>query len=79
MCYDLSWNTRFSVIFIKLWLSHRITLVSNSMSNRPDISFQSHIASQLVEQAAMYYASAVLRATLDCFLLNHEIIVDPRQ
>ena len=37
------------------------------------------MASQLVEQAAMYYASIVLRAILDCFLLNHEIIADPRQ
>jgi hypothetical protein len=26
----------------------------------------------------MYYASAVLRATLDCFLLRHEIMVDPK-
>ena len=36
------------------------------------------MASQLVEQAAIYSASAVLRATLDCFLLSHEIMVDPR-
>jgi hypothetical protein len=36
------------------------------------------MASQLAEQAAMYYASVVLSAMLDCFLLYHEIMVDPR-
>ena len=35
--------------------------------------------SQQVEQNAMYSASTVLRETLDCFLLNHEIIADPKQ
>ena len=39
MCFDLSWNIGFSVIFIQLWLSHRITVVSNSRSNRPNINF----------------------------------------
>ena len=77
MCFDLSWNTVFSVIFIQLWLSQRIVVVSNSMSNNLDINFRSHIASQQAKQAAMYSASAILRATLDCFLLNHEIMVDP--
>ena len=73
--YVLRWNTGFSVIFIQLWLSHRITVVSN----KPDITFRSHMASQLAKQAAMYSASAVLRAILDCFLLKHEIIADPKQ
>ena len=36
------------------------------------------MASQLAEHAAMYSASVVLRAMLDCFLLYHEIIADPR-
>ena len=72
-------NTGFYVIFIQLWLSHRITVVSKSMLNRPDISFQIHMDSQLAKQAAIYSASVVLRATLNCFLLNHEIIADPRQ
>src|SRR5713226_8234656 len=33
----------------------------------------------LVEQSAMYFASTVLRETLDCFLLNHELIADLKQ
>ena len=33
----------------------------------------------LVEQSAMYSASTVLRETLDCFLLNHELIADLKQ
>jgi hypothetical protein len=33
---------------------------------------------QLAGHAAMYSASAVLRAILDCFLLCHEIIADPK-
>jgi hypothetical protein len=78
MCFDLSWNTGFSVIFMQLWLSHRIVVASISRSNRSVSNFRSHIASQLAEHAAMYYASVVLRAMLDCFLLCHEIMVDPK-
>jgi hypothetical protein len=33
----------------------------------------------IVEQSAMYSASTVLRETLDCFLLNHELIADLKQ
>jgi hypothetical protein len=33
--------------------------------------------SQLVEHATMYSAYVVLREILDCFLLFHEIMVDP--
>jgi hypothetical protein len=36
------------------------------------------MASQLAEHATMYYASIVLREILDCFLLCHEVMVDPR-
>ena len=79
MCFELSWNIGFFVIFIQLWLSHRITVVSKSRSTRPDINFLSHMDSQLEEQAAIYSASIVLRATLNYFLLNHEIMVDSRQ
>jgi hypothetical protein len=36
------------------------------------------MASQLAEHAAIYSASIVLRAILDCYLLYHEVMVDPR-
>ena len=36
------------------------------------------MASQLAKQDAIYSTSAVLRATLDCFLLSHEIMANPR-
>jgi hypothetical protein len=36
------------------------------------------MASQLAEHAAMYSTFAVLREILDCFLLCHEIMEDPR-
>jgi hypothetical protein len=49
-----------------------------SRSNRLVNNFRSHIASQLVEYATMYSASAVLRAMLDFFLLYHEIMDDPK-
>jgi hypothetical protein len=35
------------------------------------------MASQLAKHATMYFASTVLRAILDCFLLCHEIMADP--
>jgi hypothetical protein len=34
--------------------------------------------SQLAEHVAMYSASVVLREILDCFLLFHEVMADPR-
>jgi hypothetical protein len=63
---------------MQLWLSHRIKVALISKSNRSVDNFRSHIASQLAEHAAMYSASVVLRAVLDCFLLYHEIIADPK-
>jgi hypothetical protein len=36
------------------------------------------MASQLVKHAAMYFASVVLRAILDCFLLFHEVMEGPK-
>jgi hypothetical protein len=36
------------------------------------------MASQLAEHDAMYYASIMMREILDCFLLFHEVMVDPR-
>jgi hypothetical protein len=36
------------------------------------------MASQLAEHAVMYSAYVVLREILDCFLLCHEVMVDPR-
>ena len=49
-----------------------------SKSNRPVNNFQRHIALQLGEHAAMYSSFAVLREILDCFLLFHEIMADPK-
>jgi hypothetical protein len=63
---------------MQLWLSHRVTVASISRSNRPVNNFRSHMDSQLVEHAAMYSASVVLRAILDCSLLYHEVMADPR-
>jgi hypothetical protein len=68
----------FSIIFMQLWLSHRIMVASISRSNRPVNNFRSHMASQLAEHATMYSASTLLRAILDCFLLCHEVMADPR-
>jgi hypothetical protein len=64
--------------FMQLWLSHRIAVALISKSNRLVSNFRSHIASQLAEHAAMYFSSTVLRAILDCFLLYHEIMVNPK-
>jgi hypothetical protein len=63
---------------MQLWLSHRIKVASISRSNRPINNFQSHIVLQLAEHTTMYSASAVLRVMMDCFLLCHEIMADPK-
>jgi hypothetical protein len=36
------------------------------------------MASQLAEHVAMYSLSVVLRAILDCFMLCHEVMADPK-
>jgi hypothetical protein len=36
------------------------------------------MASQLAEHATIYFSSVVLREILDCFLLFHEVMADPR-
>jgi hypothetical protein len=36
------------------------------------------MASQLVEHVAMYSSSIMLREILDCFMLFHEVMVDPK-
>jgi hypothetical protein len=60
------------------WLSHRITVASISRSNRSVNNIRSHTASQLAEHATMYSASVVLGAMLNCSLLCHEVMADPR-
>jgi hypothetical protein len=52
------------IIFIQLWLSHRIMVASISRSNRFVNNIRSHMASQLAEHASIYSASVVLRAIL---------------
>ena len=78
MCFDLSWNTGFSVSFMQLWLSQCITVGSSSVLNRSESGFRSHTASLLAALAAVYSAFAVLWAIGLCFLLDQEIIAEPR-
>jgi hypothetical protein len=66
------------IIFIQLWLSHRITVASISRSNRSVNNIRSHMDSPLAEHVAIYSAYVLLRAILDCFLLCHEVMTDPR-
>jgi hypothetical protein len=53
-------------------------VASISRSNRSVNNIQNHMASQLVEHAAIYFAYVVLGAILDYFLLCHEVMTDPR-
>jgi hypothetical protein len=50
-------------------------LVTKVLLNKSKSSFLSHTASLL---ATMYYASSVLWAKEPCFLLDQEIIVEPK-
>ena len=36
------------------------------------------MASQLAEQDAIYSSSVVMRKTMECYLLSHNIMADPR-
>ena len=78
ICLDRSWNTGFSVKRIPLWLSQTITVVSSTCPNNSLKSFRNQTVSQQAILAAMYSASAVLKATDFCFLLIHEIEAEPR-
>ena len=76
LCLPLvPYSTGFFVIFMQLWLSQRITVVSNSMSNSPDIIFPKPYG----------FPNSGASCHVLCFSctesntrLNHEIMVDPR-
>ena len=53
-------------------------MASISALNSPANIFQIHTASLHVEHVAMYSSCSILSAILVCFLLNHEIMPDPR-
>jgi hypothetical protein len=36
------------------------------------------MASQLVEHVAIYFVSVVLREIMDCFVIFHEVMTDPK-
>jgi hypothetical protein len=55
-----------------------MTVGSSSALNKLQSSFLSHIASLLAALATMYYVSTVLSAMEPCFLLDQEIIVEPK-
>ena len=56
---------------------HIESLLYPSLGQRDLISASEAIwLHNIVEQSAMYSASTVLRETLDCFLLNHELIAE---
>ena len=59
----------------QLWLS---LLYPSSRQRDLILASEAIWICNLAEQSAMYSAPAVLRETLDYFLLNHEIIADPR-
>ena len=75
---DRSWDTGFSERRIPLWLSQRIMVVSSTCPNSSLKSFLNQTASQQAILAAMYLASAMLKATDFCFLLIQEIEAEPR-
>jgi hypothetical protein len=58
---------------------NRITVGSSSDLNKSESSFLSHTVLLQAVLAAMYSASAMLWATEPCFLLDQEIIAEPRQ
>ena len=72
MCFDLSWNTGFSMSFMQLWLSQCTTVGSSFVLNKSEGSFLSHTASLQAALAAIYSASAVLWAMEPCFLLDQD-------
>jgi hypothetical protein len=55
-----------------------MTVGSSSELNKSESSFLSHTASQLATLAAMYSASAVLWAMEPYFLLDQEVIAEPK-
>ena len=67
-----------SIIESHLWLLQRITVVSNVNSNSSLKSFRNQTTSHEVMLAAIYSASAVLKATDFCFLLIPDIEADPK-
>ena len=55
-----------------------MTVGSSFELNKYESRFQSHTTSLLAALATMYYASVVIWAMELCFLLDREIIVEPK-
>ena len=60
MCFDLSWNIRFSKSLMQLWLSQLLIVESSFPPNRSKGSFLIQTASLQASLAAIYSALAVL-------------------
>jgi hypothetical protein len=75
MCFDSSWNT--SSLYNSGYHIGSRWLPS---LDQIDLSttFEAIWLHNLAEHATMYSASAMLGAMLDCSLLCHEVMVDPR-
>lgn len=59
-------------------LSQCINVGSLDQSNKSDNSFLNQTTSLLTSNAAMYSASALLKAIYSCFCLTHETMEDPK-
>ena len=57
---------------------NQISVGSIATSNKPYSNFWSQTASVHAEQEMMYSASAILSAIIVFFLLNHDIIAEPK-
>ena len=78
MCFDLLWNTGFFVKLTQLGLLQKMQVTSNWISNNSENILFNHTTLPLAEQAAKHFSSTVLNATHDYFLVNHEIMLDPK-
>ena len=76
ICLKQSWNTGFSESQIPLWL---ITVVSSTCPNNSLKSFLNQTTSQQGILAAMYSASALLKATNFYFLLIQDSEAEPSE
>ena len=78
MCFDLLWKIGFTDSLMQLQLSQCTTVGFKDFLDNPTSCFSNQTASRGLIEAAMYSASVELYATTDFFLLNQDIIAEPR-
>ena len=78
ICFVLAWNTGFADRYVAPRLSHYSRAAEGCWTFNSINNLWTHIISAVASASALYSASVLERETVACFLVLHEIGLQPR-